>query len=402
MARSAVSKRSKIAIVGAGITGATIAHQLTRQGFHNVHVFDERDHIGGNIYDEIDARTGVRVHKYGPHIFHTNDDEVWDYVNRLSAFDPYTQRTKAISGGSIYSFPINLHTISQVAGRAMSPQAAADWIKIDGDICRVVLPREDMPVIMSDGLTPITVHVRFPSLSTFEGAAIQAVGRQLYEMFLRDYTRKQWGREPRELPASIAKRLPVRLTFEDNAYNHRHQGMPSDGYAALVDRMLFDAATVLLRTKFKPSMAPAYDHIFYTGPIDEWFDYVYGSLPYRTLDFDHEHFQTDNYQGCAVMNYCDASVKWTRSVEHRHFYPHRAVRGTVVTREYSREWQPGDIRYYPVRLAAGDAVFQKYWALAQAEQKVTFAGRLGTFSYLDMDVAIRQALDAVKGFTGSR
>lgn len=363
-----------IAIAGAGLSGATIANQLSHHGFTNISVFDERSHIAGNVHTECDPITGIMVHKYGPHVFHTDYEEVWNFVNQHCKMVPYIQRTKALSDGEVYSFPINLHTMSQYYGRRLTPSEARCLIDKD--------------------------QTGNAGANNFEGAATAAVGRSLYQKFLAGYTSKQWGREPRELPASVAKRLPYRLNFNDNAFDHRFQGIPLHGYTAMVaDMLAMPGIEIRLNTRFERAAAPFFAAVFYSGAIDEWFDYHLGALPYRTLEFETLHPEVDDFQGCAVLNCCDYSEPWTRSVEHKHFMSeHLRSRGTVVTREYSREWKQGDVRYYPVRLADDQKLLTQYEDAAVKERNVHFVGRLGTYRYLDMDKTISQALSTAAVF----
>ena len=357
----------KFLMVGAGFSGAVIGRQLAEAG-HEVTVVDSRAHVAGNCHTERCAETGILVHVYGPHIFHTDDAEVWDYVNHYETFLPYRNRVKTISGGQVYSLPVNLHTINQFFRATMSPDEARAFLTERAD-------------------TSIT------DPQTFGDQALRFVGRELYEAFFKGYTQKQWGCQPSELPASILKRLPVRFNYDDNYFFHRFQGMPENGYTALVERILdHPGITVRLNTRFSRDQAGGYDHVFHAGPLDGWFDYDLGRLGYRTLDFERFTYAGD-YQGCAVMNYGEVAVPHTRITEHKHFAPWESHAGSVCYREFSRACEPGDIPYYPIRLVAEKALLADYVARAEAEENVTFVGRLGTYRYLDMDVTIREALD---------
>lgn len=369
-----------IAIVGAGLSGCVIAHQLAKAGKRCI-VFESRSHVGGNCYTERDGKTGVLVHVYGPHIFHTDKAHVWHFINQFGTFKPYAHRVKATVKGQVYSLPINLHTINQFFQQAMRPAEAKHFIQQQAhDI---------------------------PNPQTFEEQALAFVGEALYEAFFKGYTIKQWGVSPQELPASILKRLPLRFNYDDRYFNHPWQAMPEEGYTPLFERMLdHPNIEVHLQTSFNPEDAAHFDHVFYSGPLDGWFDYRFGRLPYRTLDF-HKKVLPDeeDYQGIAVMNYPDAAVPYTRITEHKHFAPwlYEQTRGTVLYEEHSRACQPNDIPYYPVRLAKGQALLQQYQAEAERLKNVTFVGRLGTFQYLDMDVTIDQALDvAAQYLAGAR
>jgi UDP-galactopyranose mutase len=364
--------RGRIAAVGAGLTGAVIARDLAEAGYE-VDVFDSRSHIAGNCFTERDGETGVLVHVYGPHIFHTDDEEVWNYVNRYETFLPYKNRVKTTVGGQVYSLPVNLHTINQFFGKTLRPDEAKVFIEAQAD-----------------------TSIADPQ--TFEEQALRFVGRALYEAFFEGYTRKQWGCSPSDLPASILKRLPVRFNYDDNYFFHKFQGMPENGYTAMVERILDHPGIKLhLGQTFHRGQATDYAHVFYSGPLDGYFDYEDGRLGYRTLDFERFTFQGD-YQGCAVMNYGEVSVPYTRITEHKHFAPWETHEGSVCYREFARACEPGDTPYYPIRLVEEKALLAHYVEKAKAEAGVTFAGRLGTYRYLDMDVTIREALDTARQF----
>ncbi|HWU61717.1 MAG TPA: UDP-galactopyranose mutase [Ensifer sp.] len=362
----------RIACVGAGLTGAVIARDLAEAGLE-VDVFDSRNHIAGNCHTERDGETGVLVHVYGPHIFHTDDEDVWDYVNRYETFLPYKNRVKTTVGGQVYSLPVNLHTINQFFGKTFRPDEAKAFIEEQAD-----------------------TSIADPQ--TFEEQALRFVGRALYEAFFEGYTRKQWGCAPSDLPASILKRLPVRFNYDDNYFFHRFQGMPENGYTVMVERILDHPAIRLhLGETFHRQQAGDYAHVFYSGPLDGYFDYEDGRLGYRTLDFERFTFKGD-FQGCAVMNYGEAAVPYTRITEHKHFAPWESHEGSVCYREYARACEPGDTPYYPIRLVKEKALLAHYVDKAKGEGGVTFAGRLGTYRYLDMDVTIREALDTARRF----
>ncbi|WP_430255966.1 UDP-galactopyranose mutase [Neorhizobium sp. DAR64872/K0K18] len=357
----------RILLVGAGLSGAVIARKLAEAG-HSAVVLDERAHIAGNCFTERDSDTGVMVHVYGPHIFHTDDEPVWDYVNRFQTFMPYVNRVKTTSGGRVFLLPINLHTINQFFGKTLRPDEAREFIASLAD-----------------------TSIGEPK--TFEEQALKFVGRDLYEAFLKGYTVKQWGCEPSQLPASILKRLPVRFNYDDNYFFHRFQGMPENGYTEMVERILnHERIEVRLGTRFTRPDAASFDHVFYSGPLDGYFDFELGRLGYRTLDFDRFSYNGD-YQGCAVMNYGDLDIPYTRITEHKHFSPWETHEKSICYREYSRACGPSDIPYYPIRMADEKALLERYVELARTQQNVTFVGRLGTYRYLDMDVTIREALD---------
>lgn len=361
-----------ILIIGAGFSGAVIAHQLAQAGIAS-HVVDARSHLAGNCHTERDEQTGVMVHKYGPHIFHTDNERVWEFINRFGTFMPYVNRVKSTVGGAVYSLPINLHTINQFFGKTLAPAQARELLASLGD-SSIVEP------------------------ANFEEQALRFVGRELYEAFFKGYTQKQWGLAPSALPASILKRLPVRFNYDDNYFNHKYQGMPRDGYTSLVEGMLaHPLITVSLNTRLGRDATADYDHVFYSGPIDGWFDYSEGRLGYRTLDFEPIRADGD-YQGCAVMNYGEEGVPFTRIAEHKYFSPWESHEKTIAFKEYSRACGPDDIPYYPIRLVEEQAQLRRYIELARQAQKVSFVGRLGTYRYLDMDVTIAEALAASDAF----
>ncbi len=370
--------QGKFLMVGAGLSGAVIGRHLAEAG-HDVTVVDARDHIGGNCHTERDSDTGVMVHVYGPHIFHTDDAEVWDYVNAHTRFMPYKNRVKTTSMDpngkrQVFSLPVNLHTINQFFGRTMRPEEAHGFITTEKADTSISDPQ------------------------TFEEQAMRFVGKDLYEAFFKGYTMKQWGCHPSELPASILKRLPVRFNYDDNYFFHEFQGMPENGYTPMIESILdHPGITVHLNTTFTRDQAEGYDHVFYSGPLDGWFDYELGRLGYRTLDFERFTHEGD-YQGCAVMNYGEVDVPYTRITEHKHFAPWETHEGSVCYREFSRAAEPDDIPYYPIRQVKEKALLSDYVALAEKTQGVTFVGRLGTYRYLDMDVTIREALDTARGF----
>jgi len=355
-------------IVGAGFSGAVIGRRLAEAG-HQVLVIDERSSVAGNCHTERDAGTGVMVHVYGPHIFHTADERVWSYVQQFGEWVPYRHRVQAIVGKRVFSLPINLLTINQFFGKTMSPSEARAYV--------------------ADKATPIEEP------KNFEEQGLKLVGRELYEAFFRGYTRKQWGMEPTKLPASILKRLPLRFNYDDSYFAHPHQAMPRDGYTAVVARIL-DVPGLELRlgTPFE-DLDESFAHVIYSGPIDRYFDYADGRLGYRTLDFERFEAEGD-FQGSAVINYCDEEVPFTRITEHKHFAPWEAERHerTVCYREFSRFCEPGDVPYYPIRQVDEEAMLRRYVERARATEGVSFVGRLGSYRYLDMDVTIGEALAA--------
>lgn len=359
-----------VTIAGAGLTGAVLARELAEAG-HVVTVYETRDHVAGNCYTERDAETGVLVHRYGPHIFHTDDTQVWEYMNRFGAFRPYAHRVWTQVGGQVFPLPVTLATINQFFGKTMSPDEARAFIATKAE----------------DIADP----------ANFEEQALSMIGRELYEAFFEGYTRKQWGCSPRDLPASVLKRLPLRFSYEDGYFAHCYQGMPEDGYTPIVQQMLdHPAITVHLSTPLKLGQSLE-GHVFWSGPLDAYFGHEQGRLGYRTLDFVDE-VRNGDVQGCPVMNYGDADVAHTRITEHKHFAPWETHARSVITTETPRACGPDDVPYYPIRLAQEKAMLGAYVDAAKAETGVTFVGRLGTYRYLDMDVCVREALDVAKAF----
>jgi UDP-galactopyranose mutase len=365
-----------ILCVGAGLTGAVIARELA-EADRRVTVIDSRSHVAGNCHTTRDAATGVLTHGYGPHIFHTADAEVWAYVNRFATFRRYRHRVRATLRGHVYGMPINLHTINQFFGTAMRPAEAQDFVASRAE-----------------------TGIADPQ--SFEEQALRLVGRELYEAFLKGYTEKQWGCSPADLPASILKRLPLRFNYDDNYFAHPYQGMPEAGYTDMVGRILdHPGIDVHLETSFTETRGHRHDHVFWSGPLDAWFGFRLGRLGYRTLDFER-FVESGDWQGCAVMNALDPDMPYTRTTEHKHFAPWETHDLTICYREYSRACEADDIPYYPIRLVREKALLAEYVALAQSATGVTFAGRLGTYRYLDMDVTIREALDTARAFLAHR
>ncbi|WP_413294130.1 UDP-galactopyranose mutase [Bdellovibrio sp. HCB185ZH] len=369
-----MNTNKKICIVGAGFSGLVIGRELAERGYL-VDIFESRNHIAGNCYSERDPETNVMIHKYGPHIFHTDNERVWNYVNKYDEFMPYVNRVKAQTEGRVFSLPINLHTINQYFGKTLNPAEAKQFLAEQGD-------------------TSIGEPV------SFEDQALKFVGKALYHAFFKGYTEKQWGMSPTLLPASILKRLPVRFNYDDNYFSHKFQGMPKNGYTHIAEQIAkHPNIKVQFNTVFDKNdqKFQGYDHTFYSGPLDAYYDHQFGDLGYRTLDFEVLRAEGD-YQGCAVMNYCDNSAPYTRITEHKYFAPWESHTKTVVFKEFSRACGKDDIPYYPIRLVAEQELLNKYLNLANQEKKVTFVGRLGTYRYLDMDVTIAEALQTAEDF----
>ena len=358
-----------LVVAGSGLFGLTVAERCARELGLRVLIVERRDHIGGNAYSEVEPATGIEVHRYGAHLFHTSNERVWTYVNRFTAFTGYRHRVLSVFKDRVYPMPINLGTICTYFGRVMSPDEARALVAEQA--AEVTDPRN------------------------LEEKAISLVGRPLYEAFIRGYTAKQWQTDPRELPPEIITRLPVRYTFDDRYFADRYEGLPVDGYTAWLERMAdHPRIEVRLDTDFFDLGAPGEVPVVYTGPLDRYFAYSEGALGWRTLDFEREVLPTGDFQGTPVMNYADEDVPYTRVHEFRHFHPERdhPADRTVIVREYSRSAGTGDEPYYPIDTAEDRAKLTRYRELARAERGVLFGGRLGTYRYLDMHMAIASAL----------
>lgn len=358
-----------IAIVGAGFSGAVIARELAEAG-HRVDVFDSRPHVAGNCHTERQD-DDVMVHVYGPHIFHTAHEHVWQYMNRFGNMMPYNHKVKATTQGKVFSLPVNLLTINQFFGKTFTPAEAEAFITSIGD-----------------------QSITDPQ--SFRDQGLRFVGPELYAAFFDGYTRKQWGVDPVELPASILARLPVRFNYDDSYFNHPYQAIPRDGYTPIVANILdHPGITVTLGVVKSRADLEAADHVVWSGPIDAYFGFEHGRLGYRTLDFERQLHDGD-FQGCAVMNYGDPDVPYTRITEHKHFAPWETHQKTVTYHEYSRLADPNDVPYYPIRLVKEKGQLQQYVHEVGKLSNITFVGRLGTYRYLDMDVTIHEALGAVR------
>ncbi|MEO9898262.1 MAG: UDP-galactopyranose mutase [Paracoccaceae bacterium] len=364
----------QITIVGAGLSGAVMARCFAEAG-HTVTIHESRSHVAGNCHTERCSSTGIMVHAYGPHIFHTDDAEVWSYVNDYMSFEPYKNRVKSTVNRAVYTLPINLHTINQFFGRTMSPKEAQAFVTQCAD-ASITDPQN------------------------FEEQALSMVGQDLYEAFFKGYTEKQWGCAPTELPSSILKRLPLRFNYDDNYFFHTFQGMPKEGYTKMVERILDHSGIDVHLSSLCDPATIAGDHLIWSGPLDAYFGHKLGRLGYRTLDFERFEDEGD-WQGCAVMNYGDADVPFTRISEHKHFAPWEEHSKTVCFREFSRPCEAQDIPYYPIRLVEEKTLLTQYEELAKTEDGVSFVGRLGTYRYLDMDVTIREALDRARALVST-
>ena len=364
-------------VVGSGFYGLTVAEQVASILDLPVLVIDRRNHIGGNAYSEFDKETGIEIHKYGTHIFHTSNEKVWEYVNRFTSFTPYIHKVKINSGDKVYSMPINLHTINQYLNKALSPGEAKLWIENN----------------MSE--------VDAKNIVNLEQKAISLIGKPLYETFIKGYTQKQWQTDPKELPGDIISRLPVRLNYDDSYFNDPYQGLPTDGYMAWINNMIKNPKIKVLTGidffDIKDQILPS-QQILYTGPIDRYFNYQHGVLGWRTLDFEVEKPEVNDFQGTSVMNYADVEVPFTRIHEFKHLHPERTYNEgkTVIMKEFSRFGTATDEPYYPINTEADKKMLHEYRELAKNEANVTFGGRLGRYQYLDMHMAISSALQAAE------
>jgi len=366
--------KKKYLIIGAGFSGTVLAHQLCNTIDCSIDIWDERDHIGGNCHTKRDAQTGIMVHQYGPHIFNTDKKEIWDFVNSLVEFKPYVHRVKAMSNGKVYSLPVNLHTINQLFEKSFTPAEAKAFLETLADTS-IVDPQN------------------------FEEQALRFIGKELYEAFFYGYTKKQWGCEPTELPASILKRIPVRFNYDDNYHNNIYTGIPVDGYTAVIEKLVqHKNISITLNKKFDSlTDVSGYDHVFYTGPIDAYFNFKYGRLGYRTVTFE-AHYADGDYQGVTQMNYCNVDVPYTRITEPKHFTYWEQHDKTIYFKEFSKETEPADIPYYPKRLAADKTLLLQYRADAEQLSNVSFLGRLATYRYMDMHHVIGEALQYAQSY----
>ncbi len=362
-------------VVGAGLFGATFAYEAKKRGKACL-VIDKRDHIAGNIYTKEEG--GINVHVYGAHIFHTSDKEIWDYINQFAEFNNYINSPVAVYKDELYNLPFNMNTFSKMWG-IRTPQEAKDIIEAQKAEYDIAEPKN------------------------LEEQALSLAGKDVYEKLVKGYTEKQWGRACTELPAFIIKRLPMRFTYDNNYFNDRFQGIPMGGYTQIVEKMLegIDTVTgedffdVKSSGKLSDGTEVSFDRILFTGQIDEYFDSKFGALEYRSVRFETEKLPVENFQGNAVVNYTEREVPYTRIIEHKHF-EFGTQPTTIISREYSSEWQPGVEPYYPVNNEKNNALYEKYAALAKEEGNVIFGGRLGQYKYYDMDKVLLAALECVK------
>jgi len=363
----------RILIVGAGYAGAVFGRLAAESGI-SVQIIDKNDHIGGHSYSYKDEETGVEIHKYGPHIFHTVYEDVYEFVSRFTKFNNYVNRVKAIHKNSVYSLPINLHTINQFFDKAFSPTEAEQFIK--------------------------SKQVRFDQITNFKETVLSSIGEELYKAFFEEYTRKQWGVEPEEIVVSTAKRLPVRYNYNDNYFNDKYQGIPVNGYGSLFENMLdHKNITTTLNTNFgdlKNNWQKDYNYLVYTGAVDDYFEYQFGTLPYRSLKF--ERIVSEEIQGNAVINYPDANVPFTRIHEHKYFTPEKEFHKSVGFKENSFQTDNTSRPFYPIENESSLKLYSKYKKMAEKEPNILFIGRLAQFKYFNMDQTTKSAIDAFQKF----
>lgn len=356
-------------IVGAGLYGAVFAHEAQKKGYKCL-VIDKRDHVGGNIYTE--EIEGINVHKYGAHIFHTNDKEIWDYMHKFANFNRYTNSPIAVYEDEVYNLPFNMNTFNKMWG-VKTPAEAKAKIEEQVRIAGITNPKN------------------------LEEQAISLIGTDVYEKLVKGYTGKQWGRPCEELPSFIIKRLPVRFTYDNNYFNDLYQGIPMGGYTCIIEKML-DGVEVCLNTDFETNreeLTSKAKKIIYTGTIDSYYNYCYGRLEYRSLEFETKVLDTENYQGNAVVNFTEYDIPYTRIIEHKHFEYGNQPK-TVITKEYPKMWQPGAEPYYPINDDKNTLLYEKYKELSKKDSNVIFGGRLGMYKYLDMHQVVREALNLSK------
>jgi UDP-galactopyranose mutase len=371
-----------VVVVGAGFFGLTLAHEISTKTEYSVVVIDKRNHLGGNAYSYTDPSTNIEIHKYGSHLFHTSNERVWEFVNQFSSFTSYTHFVKTLYNGQVFSMPINLHTISQFANRYMNPEEARKWIeKQRGEI--------------------------IASPKNLEEQAIKFIGKPLYEAFIKGYTKKQWATNPVDLPTEIISRLPIRYNFNDRYFSDVYEGLPTNGYGQLFENMRSSGNfEVRLGIDFNPSdfQISKFNKLIYTGPVDRFFDYKYGVLGWRTLDFEEERLDINDFQGTSVMNIADVNIPYTRIHEFKHLHPERtqSETSTIIFKEFSRFSGKFDEPYYPINSESDRKMLQLYRKDAGELENVIFGGRLGRYQYLDMHMAIASALNTADDFLSKK
>ena len=371
-----------VVIVGAGFFGLTLAYEISTKSKCKVIVIDKRDHLGGNAYSYTDPSTNIEIHKYGSHLFHTSNDRVWDFVNQFSEFNSYTHFVKTLYSGQVFSMPINLHTISQFLDCYTDPKAAREWIEKQ-----------------RGGVTA--------NPKNLEEQAIKLVGKPLYEAFIKGYTKKQWATDPVDLPPEIISRLPIRYNFDDRYFSDTHEGLPVLGYGQLFENMRSSGNfEVLLNYEFNPSdyQLSKFKKLIYTGPVDRFFEYRHGVLGWRTLEFEEERINTNDYQGTSVMNFADEDIPYTRIHEFKHLHPERtqSETSTIIFKEFSKFALQGDEPYYPINSENDRKLLKLYRKDATELENVLFGGRLGRYQYLDMHMAIASALNMADDLISKR
>ena len=362
-------KKFDYLVVGSGLFGSIFAYEARKRG-KEVLVIEKRNHIGGNIYTE--EIEGIKVHKYGAHIFHTSNKKVWDYINQFAEFNRYTNSPVARYKDELYNMPFNMNTFHELWG-VISPKEAKQKIEEEKRNANIDVPKN------------------------LEEQAISLVGKTIYEKLVKGYTEKQWGKKANELPSFIIKRLPVRFTYDNNYFNDKYQGIPIGGYTKIIEKMLHGIEVRLNYDFFehRNELENNAEKIIFTGPIDKYYNYKYGELEYRSLKFETEILEEENYQGNAVVNYTEFGVPYTRIIEHKHFEFDTESKKTVITKEYPEKWEKGKEEYYPVNDDKNNDLYSKYKALANNEKRIVFGGRLGEYKYYDMDKVIEKALDMV-------
>lgn len=362
-------KKYDYLIVGAGLFGATAAYELCKKGKKCL-VIDKRKHIGGNIYTE--EIEGIQVHKYGAHIFHTSNRDIWEYINNFGEFYNYVNSPIAIYKGEVYNLPFNMNTFNKM------------WGVRNPDEAKAIIEEQ-------------VFHAGIREVHNLEEQALSMVGKDIYEKLIKGYTKKQWGKECKELPAFIIKRLPLRFTYDNNYFNDKYQGIPVGGYTAIISKMLQDVDVCIEMDylQHREKLKQISERIIFTGMIDSFFDYQKGHLEYRSLYFDTELLNCENYQGNAVVNYTEEEIPYTRIIEHKHFLKGQQSK-TIITREYPQMWKKGEEPYYPVNDTQNNAIYEEYVKLAKQEENIYFGGRLGTYHYLDMDKTIMGAIQLVE------
>lgn len=364
-------------VIGSGLFGSVFAERMANQG-HKVTVLEKRKHIAGNIYTE--EIEGIQVHKYGAHIFHTSNKKVWDYINQFAIFNRFTNTPMAVSKGKLYNLPFNMNTFNSLWGVKNPEEAKAK-------------------------IAEQTKNYSEKKIHNLEEQALSLVGKDIYEILIKEYTEKQWGKPCLELPAFIIKRLPIRFTFDNNYFDDLYQGIPIGGYTQIIEKMLdHPNIKVELRTDFlehKKEWMKKYDKVIYTGMIDEFYNYCFGELEYRSLKFTHKQLSCKNYQGNAVVNYIDKDIPYTRVIEHKHFEFSKQTQ-TIITKEYPKAWRKGDEPFYPVNDEKNQEIYDKYKLLAKTESQIIFGGRLGMYRYFDMHQVIEEALSLASRLMDSK